>query len=266
MPCHLLVVAALVVSAAPPAEAESFLSGGKSVPVVRFSPKGPGPFPAVVLLHGLDGPGGNHYRTVARGLAAKGYVVLVPHYHARTGTKPAELPGLCRRFAASVAAGGPMPADLRDVFVGWQAAARDAVAHARTLPEVDADRVALVGVSCGGFLASSLAAEPTLRIRCVVELFGGMPRETAVRKCPPMLVLHGDKDKVVPVAEAHALRSRLLAAGAVCEFEVYKGVGHCFQDTNSFTAYAAALDAQTRAHAFLATHTARRTEVARAGR
>jgi len=36
---------------------DHFDSGGKPVRVERFEPAGPGPYPALVLLHGADGVG-----------------------------------------------------------------------------------------------------------------------------------------------------------------------------------------------------------------
>ena len=117
-------------------------------------PKAAGPRPAVVLLHGMDGPDAWHYPAVARLLANKGYVVFFIRYHDATGTRPAKLSGLYKRFRealAADAAGKPMPADLRATFFAWRDAARAAVDHARKHPKVDPNRVGLVGFSAGGF-------------------------------------------------------------------------------------------------------------------
>jgi len=53
------------------------------------------------------------------------------------------------------------------------------------------------------------ATEPDLKLAAVVELFGGLPQELHARvtKMPPVLIFHGDKDDVVPVKEAYALRT-----------------------------------------------------------
>lgn len=48
----------------------------------------------------------------------------------------------------------------------------------------------------------SAAAEPGSGGDAVVELFG---------KLPPVLIIHGDKDQVVPITEPHKLRDLLTA-------------------------------------------------------
>jgi dienelactone hydrolase len=70
---------------------------------------------------------------------------------------------------------------------------RDAVAYARSLRNVDAESIGLVGISLGAFLALAVAAEEDLRIAAVVNFFGGMPRPLRrVKSLPPMLVLGTD--------------------------------------------------------------------------
>jgi acetyl esterase/lipase len=43
---------------------------------------------------------------------------------------------------------------------------------------------------------------------------------------PPMLVIHGDRDKTVPVAQSRALAAKLKEAGAVFEYWEVPGAGH----------------------------------------
>jgi predicted esterase len=52
-----------------------------------------------------------------------------------------------------------------------------------------------------------------LKLACLVELFGALPREhrTRLKEMPPTLVIHGDADTVVPVEEAYLLAGLLLA-------------------------------------------------------
>src|SRR5262249_59374173 len=68
----------------------TFSAGGKDISLERFEPAQAGPHPAVVMLHGCDGLegfGAVLYRGAAEQLAREGYVVLLPHYFERTGTK-----------------------------------------------------------------------------------------------------------------------------------------------------------------------------------
>ena len=43
---------------------------------------------------------------------------------------------------------------------------------------------------------------------------------------PPFLILHGDADEFVPIAQSEKLYQKLKAAGAAVEFEVFRGEGH----------------------------------------
>jgi carboxymethylenebutenolidase len=269
--CLLLAVSASKAHSAAPPQAPTpavgtFLSGGKKVRVERFEPKGSNRLPAV-LLPGLDGipDRDGMYRCLARRLAARGYVVLLVHYFGRTETKKADLPNLLKRFRAYLEAprkGGKRWRGLRGTFEAWLGTVVDAVAHARTLPRVDPDRVGLAGFSLGGFLATSAAMRPELRIACVVELFGGLPAELAadLKHMPPTLILHGDRDTVVPVRHAHALRDALAKRKLPCEPKVYPGVGHGFEKPGGGTCWWAALDAEARACRFLKRHLAPRKE------
>ena len=73
------------------------------------------------------------------------------------------------------------------------------------------------------------AQEP--RLRAVVELSGGLPpglERSLSPATPPVLVLHGDQDSVVPVSEAHKLK-RLLEQHAVRhQVEILPGETHWF--------------------------------------
>ena len=69
------------------------------------------------------------------------------------------------------------------MFASWVGTVRDAVAHARAQPQVDKDRVCLVGYSLGAFLAAAVAAEADQHIAAVVTLFGGIPRDQGGHIC-----------------------------------------------------------------------------------
>jgi carboxymethylenebutenolidase len=96
---------------------------------------------------------------------------------------------------------------------------------------VDATRVGLVGLSLGAYLALAAAAPGDLPVAAVVDLFGGLPEKFRkdVKKLPPTLIVHGDVDKVVPVAEAYALEEVLKAHRTAYEIQIYKGQDHVFR-------------------------------------
>jgi acetyl esterase/lipase len=52
------------------------------------------------------------------------------------------------------------------------------------------------------------------------------PVTYATRNAPPFLIVHGDKDNVVPIGQGESLRDALKAAGADVTFHVVKGGSH----------------------------------------
>jgi dienelactone hydrolase len=256
-----LALPALLSGTAPAAEPftkATFVSARKEVRTERFEPDKKGKYPAVVLLYGVDGlHGGNEaiFRAAARTVANKGFVVLLVHYHDRTGTGLKDAPALMQHFQERLRnpeAGGKEQQALRETFDAWEATVRDAVDHARGYAKVDRDRVALVGYSLGGFLAASVAAEPRQQIAAVVTLFGGIPRDRtrALKEFPASLIISGDKDEVVPVQESRDLRHLLKDSKLPCECQIYEGIGHGFTRNGKLDPLCA-LEAQARVSQFL---------------
>jgi carboxymethylenebutenolidase len=221
-PRSLLALAALLLGTAAAGAQESvrtregqFISGGVTIRVEHFEPATEGKYPAVVLLYGCDGmeKSAFFYRAGARRLAGDGYVVLLVRYLDRTGVKELE----------------PRAGAVTKDFPLWLETARDGVTYARRLPNVVRERVGLIGISLGAFLAVTLASEDE-RVAAVVDACGGLHRDrfATLRKMPPTLILHGDTDTVVPVEEARKLERLLKDKGQPCEIKVYPGQGHDF--------------------------------------
>jgi carboxymethylenebutenolidase len=190
---------------------DTFTSGGVPIAAARFDAAGPAlpARPAVLLLHGADGPG-EHYRTAARLLAGAGYHVFLIHYLDRTG----------ERWASFASIGRNAPA--------WAETVLDAVAWASGRSGVDPERIGLLGVSLGGALCVA-AANQDRRVRALVQCFGLMPPTLDGDKgLPPTMVLHGEMDPIVPVSNAHALERFLKARGIPHEVVIYPGQGHGF--------------------------------------
>jgi len=210
----------------------SFESQGKSITFERFAPKAPGKYPAVLVLHGAGGMtvGGPWFRDAARRLAKHGYVALVVHYFDLTGTKIAD------------------QSAMKTNFEPWVRVVSDGISHALTQPDVDPARVGLIGFSLGSYLSLSEAVfDP--RVLAVVDYFGGLPEVLAkkVKTLPPTLILHGDADPIVPVAEAKALETLCVEKKVTHEVCIYKGQGHGFTGESG-------IDAARRALAFLDKH------------
>lgn len=207
-------------------------SGGKPVTVEAFSPQ-EGKHPAILVLHGSDGLSDAHaagYRLLCRELASKGYLVLFPHYFERTGTLM----------------GGP--AENVKNWPAWVQTIEDAVAKAKTLEQSDGGKVGIVGFSLGSYLGLSVSTQEA-DVAAMVDFFGGMPRSYVgrVKTMPPVLILHGDADKLVSVDEAYKLEQLLKEKKLPYEMKIYPGQGHGFTGE-------ARLDSAKRAMAFLEEH------------
>ncbi len=209
----------------------SYESQGKTIAVDRFEPDGPGRHPAVLLIHGAGGlKGGVVFREYALLLARRGYVAHVVHYFDRTGDEVAKVPSSLQNFSA------------------WRAAVADAISHAAAQPNVDPGRIGLVGFSLGAYLSLSLATDDP-RVAVVVDYFGGLPEVLArdVNAMPPVLILHGERDRIVPVQAARDLERMLKQKGGPYEIHIYPDQGHGFRGDDS-------RDALDRTVAFLDKH------------
>ena len=246
----------------PKVETATFKSGGKSVAVEYSKPTKPGKHPAVVLLHavdGIDATWGPLYRDLAAEYAGRGYVVVLVHYFDRTDPDKKERAGYRDLFVNHFNRKETPRKEqerMTALFGAWGEAVRDAVAYARSRPEVDRDRVGLVGFSLGASLALAAAAEHDLKLACLVELFGALPHEHRgrVRELPPTLVIHGDADAVVPVEEAYLLAGLLVARKQRPEVEVLAGAEHMFlKDGKALQRWPLAV-AKMKVDAFLTLH------------
>jgi phospholipase/carboxylesterase len=194
---------------------------------LSFGRKGPpSPRALAVFLHGYGADGND-----LLGLAD----VLAPH-----------LPGVA--FAAPDApepcAGNPFgrqwfPIPWLDgsseaaAAAGLAAAAEDlnAFLDARLADEaLTADRLALVGFSQGAMMAMHVAPRRTAAVAGVVAISGRLlahdrlAAEAAVK--PPILLVHGDQDDLVPFANMEFAGQELNRAGFTVYGHVMRGTGH----------------------------------------
>lgn len=87
------------------------------------------------------------------------------------------------------------------------------------------------GYSLGAFLAVSVASGLP-GVRAVVYFGGGghgtQSLEDEVRNLPPLLILHGEADSIVPVSSAHRLRDAVVAQDGQVEMHIYPRAEHAF--------------------------------------
>ncbi len=193
---------------------QTFGSSGKTVRIEQSEPLSDKKHAALLVLHGAGGAGSFWFGRFAPMLAQAGIAAYAPHYFDKTGTVRATRETILDGYS----------------FAEWLAAARDAVTYIAGRPGVDPERIGVVGVSLGGYLAMALAVDDR-RIRAAVEVSGGMPAEwakRALRGMPPVLAVHGMEDQVVPAAEAETLGKLLAERDVPHRVELLPGEGHWF--------------------------------------
>lgn len=197
------------------AEYLTFCSGGREISVERYRGYGHCVRPAVIILHGTDGlcKYGPQYRQAARQLAGAGYDAFIVRYFDATGTVLIEDE---RRGAIA-------PAKVRK----WVQATRDAVRFVQSLDGVDPHAVGVVGFSLGAYVGTS-AAVNNRNVRAIVAVSGGIPEEAAAaaKSLPPVFIVHGCADEIVPVSEAYRLRSLARKLGAPAGLLALECEGH----------------------------------------
>jgi dienelactone hydrolase len=195
-----------------------------AIEATLIRPAGPGPFPAVVQLHGCAGVEAQSFRW-ARWLADRGYVALVVDSFG-----PRRLKGDCRSGPDDP----PITARFDDAF--------GALRYLQSQSYVHADRVAAIGWSQGGVYAMAVINGPSLERarRRGVALSGtgfaagigvypggcfSLVKEQVVR---PLLVLIGEADDWTPAAQCREMVEAMRSRGADATIASYPGAYHYF--------------------------------------
>jgi dienelactone hydrolase len=179
-------------------------------------PDGPGPFPALVHLHGCGGLPDDVKRGVnslsSDRLAAWGYVTLVVDSFTTRGIN-----NTCSGESA------PRVAD-----------AYGALAWLARQPFVDADRIAVMGFSAGGIATLSIAEARDFELfenegahgfKAAVAFYPNCVSDNALKI--PALILTGELDDWMPAAACRAMTARR-TGGSPVKLIVYPGTYHSF--------------------------------------
>jgi len=109
-----------------------------------------------------------------------------------------------------------------DHGIGEQEDVRAALEYLRSLPEVDAECVALAGYSFGAAVAARAASDPDLRAFIGVSLPTTMPLEGVTLACPALFV-SGDEDEY---SDADDLTEFVRSLGPQAKLKLLPGLGH----------------------------------------
>lgn len=199
-----------------------------------YRPEGAGDHPAVVVIHGGGWSNGDKgdVKDLCRDLADHGMVAVAVNH------------GLAPKVR--------FPEIFHDVEAGLEATQR--------LHGVDPSRIGVLGKSSGGHLAAMLAATHPVQaavLMCApLALKSGsllttlFPQEKVLQRAfgtdpalrrrfsplrqltgsfPPCLLIHGEKDPLVPCDQARRFHARLRQLGVDSTLRVVKNAGHDFK-------------------------------------
>ena len=141
---------------------------GRSVPAFLYRPAGPGPFPAVIDLHG--GPtyqSRRRFDSWRQYLVSKGYLVLVPNVRGSTGY------GKTYTALDDLDLGG---GPLQDVVSCKRWLVREA--------SVDPERVAIMGGSYGGYMALAAATFTPTEFAAHIDYCGASDLKSYTERIP----------------------------------------------------------------------------------
>jgi dienelactone hydrolase/ketosteroid isomerase-like protein len=181
-----------------------------------YEPTGPGPFPAVVLLHGAAGVMEQQDQW-AKTLKAWGYVALIVDSFGPRGVE-----------------------EIRSDFSRVTTAQRtlDAYAALRYLqgqPSVDPHRVGVMGWSHGGSTVLATVQEAGVQTALDLPQRGFKAAVAWYPYCPPqevfeapLLILIGEKDDTTPAARCLEMKASVRGLGAPVTLKVYPGASHVF--------------------------------------
>jgi dipeptidyl aminopeptidase/acylaminoacyl peptidase len=217
-------------------------SAGGNIEAYMIRPDGEGPFPLVILLHGHSfvGRGADQVlstaQTFAREICFAGLAISLPGY------------------GSSEAVNGSVENSTRQVI-------KDGIAVAKQLQWVNQSHLFLFGVSRGAIIAAAMLNDvegingavlysgaydlsglyrdtPSFWVRKILNPKGDAnPKllnllSDGAKWTVPTLILHGERDQVIPVNQAKMLGDRLRSAGVYHQLVIYPDHGHFLPRTN----------------------------------
>lgn len=178
-----------------------------------YTPKGAGPFPALVLLHGCGGVGPTLIAW-AQWLQAEGYAALVLDSFGGRGIRR-----LCGD--SSPLRGRPRSPDVHA-----------AAAYLATLPVIDRNRIGAIGWSHGGWTVlwagSSEDRYPDVKLRALVAFYPFCGDIAGYGGTTPLLMLLGEADDWTPAEPCQIVALGARRAGRDVVDVTYPGAHHGF--------------------------------------
>ena len=189
----------------------------RQVKVVYFKAPGDAKRPAALLLHGAGGFDRRiaDYNRYGSALANQGIDAYLVYYYSE-------------RDELGISQTGDV---FTERYPAWAKLVDDLADNLIKQPQSNG-KVGLVGFSNGGILATG-ASTLDPKINAAVIYYGTepWPLKERAKRFPPLLVLHGDADQVIPVNAGHELAALAKDVGAKVDLVIYPGEGHGFGPT-----------------------------------
>ncbi len=183
----------------------------RAVSVIQFKAPGDAKRPSTLILHGAGGFDRRFkdYNRYAAAVANAGIDAYLVYYYS----------------GADERTGGR---NFQKRFPAWAKLVDDLADH--LLAEKDSNgKVGLIGFSNGGILATGAAAlDPKVNAAVIYYGTDPWPLGEDVTHYPPLLVLHGDADEVIPVMSGKILADKARALGASVDLVIYPKEEHGF--------------------------------------
>lgn len=169
------------------------------------------------------------------------YTVLLIHGGGFTGGDKSEMANIATELAGRGYVVVSMNYTLFQNINNWQAVfdstVNDTVAVIKWLKDnskeyrIDTAHIAIGGASAGGSISLETAFSQEvynegIKFFAVINMYGGAISETPNKNSPPVIIIHGDNDGMVPYSTSTDLKKKLDAQKIDNELYTMKGAGH----------------------------------------
>jgi phospholipase/carboxylesterase len=187
-------------------------------------PAGAGPFPTILALHGY-GANAHDLQGIAPHIQGGEVLFLCPQGPMAIDIAPGQ-----RAYGwFPISGGGEIEASS---LVGARGVLEGFLEDAMAIYPIDPERLVIMGFSQGGVMAYDLALGRPERFAALVALSSWLPNLIVDRLGPsealralPTLLIHGSKDPMIAIDNAHEAREKLTGLGIEAAWGEYE-MGH----------------------------------------
>jgi carboxymethylenebutenolidase len=186
----------------------------RQVNVTLFKAPGDAQRPSVLLLHGAGGFDRRiaDYNRYASALANQGMDAYLVYYYSDADEKSMS-------FGVDV---------FENRYAAWAKTVGDLADYLEKQKDSNG-KVGLVGFSNGGILATGASTlDPNITAAVIYYGTEPWPLASPAKRFPPLLILHGDADQIIPVDNGRHLAALAKQLGGRVDMVIYPGEMHGF--------------------------------------